>query len=67
MCIRDSFVYDLADLYVSAGLIDIHVHGGGGHDFMDGTPEAYHGASALHLRHGTTAMAVSYTHLPPRQ
>lgn len=23
---------------------------------MDGTPEAYHGASALHLRHGTTAM-----------
>lgn len=43
-------------LYVSAGFIDIHVHGGGGHDFMDGTPEAYHGASALHLRHGTTAM-----------
>ena len=50
------FVYDLAGLYVSAGFIDIHVHGGGGHDFMDGTPEAYHGASALHLRHGTTAM-----------
>ena len=23
---------------------------------MDGTPEAYHGASALHLRHGVTAM-----------
>ena len=30
------FVYDLAGLYVSAGFIDIHVHGGGGHDFMDG-------------------------------
>ncbi len=49
-------VYDLDGLYVSAGFIDIHVHGGGGHDFMDGTPEAYRGASALHLRHGTTAM-----------
>lgn len=49
-------VYDLDGLYVSAGFLDIHVHGGGGHDFMDGTPEAYRGASALHLRHGTTAL-----------
>jgi N-acetylglucosamine-6-phosphate deacetylase len=23
--------------YVSPGFIDIHVHGGGGHDFMDGS------------------------------
>lgn len=49
-------VRDLGGLYVSAGFIDMHVHGGGGYDFMDGTPQAYHGASALHLRHGTTAM-----------
>lgn len=49
-------IYDIHDLYVSAGFIDIHVHGGGGHDFMDATPEAFHGASSLHLRHGTTAM-----------
>ena len=49
-------VYDLRGLYVSAGFLDIQVHGGGGHDFMDGTREAYHGASALHLRHGTTAL-----------
>ena len=50
------FVYDLAGLYVSAGFIDIHVHGGGGHDFMDGTPEAYHGERAAppprHHGHG---------------
>lgn len=44
-------------LYLSHGFIDIHVHGGGGYDFMDATQEAWHGASALHLRHGTTAMA----------
>ncbi len=47
---------DMGGLYASAGFIDIHVHGGGGHDFMDGTKEAYLGASALHLKHGTTAM-----------
>lgn len=42
--------------YVSHGFIDIHVHGGGGYDFMDATEEAWQGAAALHLRHGTTAM-----------
>jgi len=47
---------DVQGLYLSHGFIDIHVHGGGGFDFMDGTVEAWHGASALHLRHGTTAM-----------
>lgn len=42
--------------YVSPGFIDIHVHGGGGYDFMDGTVEAYLGAANLHAIHGTTAM-----------
>lgn len=47
---------DGGGLYLSHGFIDIHVHGGGGHDFMDATPTAYHDAAALHLRHGTTGM-----------
>ncbi|MEG0305942.1 MAG: N-acetylglucosamine-6-phosphate deacetylase [Oscillospiraceae bacterium] len=55
-CIKADTVYDLNGLFLSAGFVDIHVHGGGGHDFMDATKEAYHGASALHLKHGTTAM-----------
>lgn len=42
--------------YVSPGFIDIHTHGGGGHDFMDGTLEAYLGASETHARHGTTSL-----------
>ena len=41
--------------YLSAGFIDIHVHGGGGHDFMDGTSEAFEGALASHMAHGTTS------------
>lgn len=49
-------VIDAHGLYLSHGFIDIHVHGGGGHDFMDATREAWHGAGALHLSHGTTAM-----------
>ncbi len=42
--------------YLSAGFIDIHVHGGGGHDFMDGTDEAFVGAMASHMAHGTTSI-----------
>jgi N-acetylglucosamine-6-phosphate deacetylase len=47
---------DAGGRYVAPGLIDIHVHGGGGYDFMDGTVEAFLGVAALHARYGTTAM-----------
>ena len=47
---------DAEGLYVSPGFIDIHTHGGGGHDFMDGTVEAFTGAATKHAEHGTTAM-----------
>ena len=42
--------------YVSPGFIDIHTHGGGGFDFMDGTVEAYLGAAETHAKYGTTAL-----------
>jgi len=38
------------------GFIDIHLHGGGGADFMDAEPEAFYIAAATHCQHGTTAM-----------
>jgi N-acetylglucosamine-6-phosphate deacetylase len=41
---------------IAPGFIDIHVHGGAGADFMDGTPEAVITACAAHLRHGTTTI-----------
>lgn len=47
---------DAGGLYVSPGFVDIHVHGGGGHDFMDATVEAFTGIAQVHARYGTTAM-----------
>ncbi|MBQ7059620.1 MAG: N-acetylglucosamine-6-phosphate deacetylase [Firmicutes bacterium] len=42
--------------YVSHGFIDIHTHGGGGSDYMDGTEEAYLTAARMHMMHGTTGL-----------
>lgn len=48
--------FDGQGLYLSHGFIDIHCHGGGGADFMDGTEDAWRTAARLHLTHGTTCM-----------
>ena len=49
-------IIDAKGYYVSPGFIDIHSHGGGGADFMDGTVEAYIQATETHAVHGTTAI-----------
>ena len=52
----DSVVIDAKGKYISPGFIDLHIHGGGGYDFMDGTEEAFLKIAELHARYGTTAM-----------
>lgn len=47
---------DAQGMNVVPGGIDLHCHGGGGCDFMEGTEEAFRTAALTHLRHGTTAM-----------
>lgn len=45
---------DAAGAYVCPGFIDMHTHGAGGADFMDGTVEAYLVASRMQASHGAT-------------
>lgn len=49
-------VIDGEGLYASAGFIDIHTHGAGGADFMDGTTDSFRTACRVHLNHGTTTI-----------
>lgn len=52
----DKNVTDAKGAYIIPGGIDLHVHGGGGHDFMECNEEAFRIAAKTHLRHGTTAI-----------
>jgi len=56
MEIPDAAVIDAGGRFISPGFIDIHVHGGGGHDFMDNTVEAFLEIAKTHASFGTTAM-----------
>ena len=47
-------VIDAEGSYVSPGVIDLHTHGAGGADFMDGTVEAFLVAAKMHAAHGAT-------------
>lgn len=49
-------IVDAHGHYISPGFVDIHVHGGGGSDFMDGTVEAFLTIAQTHARHGTTSL-----------
>ncbi|MEZ6091358.1 MAG: amidohydrolase family protein [Pirellulaceae bacterium] len=60
-------VVDCSDAYISPGFIDLHVHGGGNADFMDGTVDAVRTAMATHLRHGTTTIFPTTTTGTPAQ
>ncbi|MCK7479170.1 MAG: hypothetical protein M0C28_18710 [Candidatus Moduliflexus flocculans] len=55
---------DAAGAYVAPGFVDVHVHGGGGHDFMEATPEAFLSATEHHLFHGTTAIVPTAVSAP---
>jgi len=53
---QGSRVVDAQGGYISPGFIDIHVHGGSGADFMDGTLEAVQTVCRVHAKHGTTTI-----------
>lgn len=47
-------VLDAAGGYILPGFIDLHVHGGGGADFMDASPDALRTMAHTHAKFGTT-------------
>jgi N-acetylglucosamine-6-phosphate deacetylase len=52
----EAVILDAGGRYIAPGFIDIHVHGGGGHDFMDNTIDAFLEIAKTHARFGTTAL-----------
>lgn len=49
-------IIDVRGGWISPGFVDIHIHGGGGADVMDGTPTAVQTVCQAHARHGTTTI-----------
>jgi len=54
-------IHDLQGGYLVPGFVDLHVHGGAGADFMDGTAEAFRTVCRAHARHGTTSLLPTTT------
>jgi N-acetylglucosamine-6-phosphate deacetylase len=54
--IADAYEINAEGKYIAPGFIDIHVHGGGGYDFMDGHESAFLKIAEMHARYGTTSM-----------
>lgn len=49
-------VIDAKGMYIVPGFVSMHAHGGGGHDFTEGTAEAFREATRAHLKHGATSI-----------
>jgi N-acetylglucosamine-6-phosphate deacetylase len=54
--LSDAVEIDAKRAFVAPGFIDLHLHGGGNSDFMDGTVEAFIKVAQTHALHGTTLM-----------
>lgn len=52
---------DASEKFVSPAFIDTHTHGADGHDFLDGTEEAYIKIAESHAKHGTGTIIPTIT------
>ena len=56
LAIVGATLIDAKGMYIVPGGVEIHVHGGGGRDFMEGNEEAFRTAIKAHMQHGTTSI-----------
>ncbi len=61
----DSIV-DARGAYVAPGFVDIHIHGAGGCDFLDNTPDAFCTVSKVCAEHGATTLVPTVTSSTPK-
>ena len=59
-------VFDHGDDLICPGLVDVHVHGGAGHDAMDDAPKAMDGISRYLAAGGVTAFLATTQTAPKR-
>jgi N-acetylglucosamine-6-phosphate deacetylase len=62
--VPDQPTVDLRGQWVLPGFVDLHVHGGGGASFTEGTGDEARQAAAFHRGHGTTTMLASLVTAP---
>jgi N-acetylglucosamine-6-phosphate deacetylase len=63
----ESLRIDAGGGWLLPGFIDVHVHGGFGHDFMDADAEGLDAITGFHARHGTTTMLATTVTAPKEQ
>jgi N-acetylglucosamine-6-phosphate deacetylase len=59
--------YDVRSLTITPGFIDVHIHGAGGHDVMEGAPEALDAVTRTVAQHGTTSLVATTVTASPEQ
>jgi N-acetylglucosamine-6-phosphate deacetylase len=60
----DAVDYVAAEMTVVPGFVDVHIHGAGGHDVMEGTARALDRIAATVARHGTTSLVATTVTAP---
>lgn len=56
LIVANAEVIDAHGCDIVPGAVELHIHGGGGRDYMEGTREAFEVAAQAHLQYGTTSI-----------
>ncbi len=60
----DAVDYVAAEMTVVPGFVDVHIHGAGGHDVMEGNARALDRIASTVARHGTTSLVATTVTAP---